>query len=537
MKKVLSIVIALCMMCSLVPALGAEAYGATKLASTKAMAANDSLKEAKGFVAEYIDETYEEYVKSKSMYIDDIWNEIQKSYDAAMKKVNAAKKKKDLYSTDGLFIELAPAIDKEVSLMAKFGGLIKHYVKSKNDLKVMKRDLGYAIKTYKSMLKKKDYNDFYWGRLQNLFYDANVSLGKIKNFRDYLILADVIYGKLGQAASAYMPEWLEEIVISFDDEEDSILIPLIPEATDDGWIIIEEDEMGPPIYNKVQVEAARLEVVEKLNLYVDNQLTMAKSKADKDKLKEEIQKYKTSKLDKIEDVDAIYAAGDKKLSALIKKTGVACPDITVKDFIKVAKEYNALTSKYSQYEYSDSMWLMVEATFTATKDIIMNATKKYEVYGVLKDLKEALKIIPKAKKEFNDLKSRTVKKLKSYTNKKNRKKYSQGKVKTVVKNGIAALNKVEKYDVNALQEKCDFYIKKADGCIKKFLIKTSKKGKGTITKSKKVKYGGKCVIKITPKAGYKIKSVRIDGKKKKLKNAYTFKKVTRKHRVRVVFGK
>ncbi len=537
MKKIISIVLAACLVCSLTPAFGAEAHasGGMRIANTKAMPTNDSLKEDKGFVMEFLDEAYEEYVKDKSFYCADVWKEIQDSYNRSQKMIESAKTPQELFTTDGIFVNLSPKIEEEINLMARLGSLIKHYAKSKSDLKVMKRDLGKEIKTYKSLLNRKDFNDFYWGKIQNLIYEANKALKEIKTFRDYMILAEEIYSKLAQAVSATVPDWFEEIKFSFGEDEESILIPLIPEEDEEGWILVEAE--GEPIYNKDQVEMARLEVIDRLNIYVDKQLDMVGSKANKDKLKKNIQKFKTVTLDKIEDVDAIYRAGDKQLAALIKKTGVSCPDMTMDDFLKVAKEYNALTSGYSQYNYSAAKWTLVESYFQTAKSIIQSATKKYEVYGVIAELKKNLKTVPKAKKEFNDLKKSTTKKLKSYTKKKNKKKYSQGKVKTVIKKGVAAMNKVEKYDVEELQLTAESYIAKADRCIKKFLVKTKQRGKGSITKSTKVKYGKKFVVNITPKAGYKIKSVKIDGKKKKLKNKYVFKKVTKRHTVRVVFGK
>ena len=57
-----------------------------------------------------------------------------------------------------------------------------------------------------------------------------------------------------------------------------------------------------------------------------------------------------------------------------------------------------------------------------------------------------------------------------------------------------------------------------------------------MSKSKMVKYGGKYTVKLQPKAGKRIKAVYIDGKKKKLKNSYTFRKVKKRHTIRVVFG-
>ena len=56
-----------------------------------------------------------------------------------------------------------------------------------------------------------------------------------------------------------------------------------------------------------------------------------------------------------------------------------------------------------------------------------------------------------------------------------------------------------------------------------------------MSKSKTVKYGKKYVVKVTPRAGHRTVSVKIDGKYKKLKNKYTFKSVKKAHTVYVVF--
>jgi hypothetical protein len=73
--------------------------------------------------------------------------------------------------------------------------------------------------------------------------------------------------------------------------------------------------------------------------------------------------------------------------------------------------------------------------------------------------------------------------------------------------------------------------------LKTFKISTSKKGKGTVTKSKAVAYGKNFTVKFKAAKGYKILKITVDGKKVKVKKSYTFKKVTKAHKIKVYYVK
>ena len=548
MKKITAILVAICMTFTLLPLGGEAALGKVKTPELKKIkvrghvitiggvmsegVANDSLKEAKAMVLEYAEALYDSVVNEKSYYCDAVWKEIHDAYNNALAAIENAKSIKELYYTDGWFLYLEQEIGEELEIMEALSEYIKHYAKNSGDLAIAKKSFKKAITVMRNNLIRSSYNDFYWGKLQNLFYDMDEKLKKVKTFRDYILFVSEISDVLeGVSLSDFDDE--VEIV----EEDGGILISLFDEEDEEEFFIVFGEEEGEKIYDKIGVEAARLSAIAKLKLYVTNRLAQAKYKGDKKALNKEIDSFKKKVLDKVEDVEAIYEAGDKKLAELIKKTGVDCPDITKPGFIKAAKEYNALTNDYNEFSYSAAQWLKVEMLFMAAKSTIENAQKEYEVYGVIDKLKKDLKKIPKADKEFTSIKSAAEKKLKKYMLGANKKKYNQPKVKTVVKKGIAAMAKVEKYEVTDLLLVRNLYVHKAEKCINKYRITTSKKGKGVITKSKTVAYGGKCTITVTPKAGYKIKKVLLNGKKTKLKNKYVFKNVKKRQRIKAVFGK
>jgi BMFP domain-containing protein YqiC len=262
----------------------------------------------------------------------------------------------------------------------------------------------------------------------------------------------------------------------------------------------------------------------------------AKYKGDTKKLKKEVSSFRKKVLNKLEDKESIEKAVNEKLQQLMSETGVGCPAVTRRDFIAAARTYNAKTSDYSRQDYSELKWMDVQNCFFAAKSAIEQAEYQFELYSALDELDKSVKKIMSAKKEFAKVKKQAKKKLRSYTNKKGRRKYVQKKVRKVVKKGLRALDKVEKYEVSELENVAAAYEEKAEKCIKKFRITVKKTGRGKTGRSKKVKYGDTYRIKLSPDAGERIISVTVDGRSRKLKNAYTFRKVKKKHSIVVRFS-
>jgi hypothetical protein len=502
---------------------------------------DDTLEEIRDSVRDYIMQLYDTYIMDESLYSGDVLKEIKASYSKMLRMIDEAEYVSDLYTTDDFFAELAPAISDEADMLETLSYQIRHYVKDNADISKYVKRLKSELAELKKDAKKSDFNDFYWGRLQNCFADASGSLSKVKNIRDYVIAVSEI---LGWEADAVMSIYYEDSGESGeDDEEDEedysdedILISLLPDEDSEIILILYEDS-SEYILNKSEVEAIRATQTEIMKAYIDKLSGKQISKNTAAKLKKQIDAFKKNRLNKIEDAEKIRNESSKKLRDMMASLGISTGPLTKRKYIRVARQYNAMTSNYSRNDYSEKRWLQVESAFFRAKSAIEEAEYDFELDGVIAFLAKKLKAIPKADKEFAGEMKKIKKKLKSFTKGKKKKKYRQKKVKKVIKKGFKALAKVEKNEVEKLQEVGEAYIEKAEACIKTFRITVRKKGKGRVTKSSKVEYGESFTVTIAPKAGYKIKKVTIDGKKKKLKNSYTFKKVKKKHKVKVVFGK
>ena len=150
----------------------------------------------------------------------------------------------------------------------------------------------------------------------------------------------------------------------------------------------------------------------------------------------------------------------------------------------------------------------------------------------MKEVEKNFKEVPTLASELKEAKKLTSDTLKKYLG---NKKYNQTKAKKLVNEGLKKINSAKTPDdVYAL---CDKYVTALEKTVNVYKISVTKSGKGSVTKSATVKYGKNFTVKIVPAAGFKIKSIVVDGKKVKLTNAYTFKKVTKVHSIKVTFGR
>lgn len=502
---------------------------------------DDTLEEIRDSVRDYIMQLYDTYIKDELLYSGDVLKEIKASYSKLLRMTDEAEYISDLYTTDGFFAELAPAISDEVDMLEALSYQIKHYVKGNADISNYVKRMKKELTELKRNARKSEFNDFYWGRLQNCLADGAASLSGVKNIRDYIIAVSEIQRWDADAImSVFYEDSGEEGENEEADEEDysdeDILISLLPD--DDSEIILVLYEEGSEyILNKYEVEAVRVTQTEIMKAYIDKLSGRQISKSTAGKLKKQIDEFRKSRLSKIEDAERIRNESSKKLHDMMASQGVSTGPLTKRKYIQIASQYNAMTSNYSRNDYSETKWMQVEGAFFRAKNAIEEAEYDFELDGVLNYLAGKLKAIPKADKEFAGEMKKIKKKLKSFTKGKKKKKYRQKKVRKVIKKGYKALAKVKKYEVEELQEVGEAYIEKAEACIKTFRITVKKKGKGKVTKSTRAAFGDSFTVCIAPKAGYKIRSVKIDGKKKKLKNSYTFSKVKKKHKIKVVFGR
>ena len=508
--------------------------------STKADFSGDSLEETKGLVHAFIDEMYEYAVQDQSMYAANVWKEIQNSYSKINSAIDNAKRVKDLLISDGFEMYLTDELAEEVEIMTALGYMIKHYIKNDKDISKLAKRTKKSLNELKKDVEKSDFNNFYWGRLQNLFKDAFNDLKKVKSVREFILAdyeiseweADVRTSIATASDEIDYPKGEDEEV--YDEYDPGELLISIEDGEEEVIIIIIGGEYEGYIKNKNEVEEARWLQVSRLKEFA--QRSGKKTKKEKEKAEKAIDKFKKNTLNKIEDTDKIEEAGGKKIEEMMSKAGVKIREVTRREFVDTAKQYNSLTSDYSRTDYHEGKWGLVERAFFETKDIIENAEYNYELYGLIPYLKSRADKVITLKKQFAKERKRIRKALKAYTKKGNRKKYNQKKIKKLIRQFDAKVKKIKDYDVDnllALEEK---YIGKAKDCINRYKITVKKKGKGYAGKSKKVKYGESHTVKLKPAKGYKIKKVTIDGKKKKIKRKYTFNKVRKKHVVKVVFG-
>ena len=133
--------------------------------------------------------------------------------------------------------------------------------------------------------------------------------------------------------------------------------------------------------------------------------------------------------------------------------------------------------------------------------------------------------------QLKEYKAECVKDLRAFLGEK---KYNQVKVKKYVAGGTKLINAAKTFEaVDTVYER---YMTALEKTIYTFRITVAKVGKGAVTKTGTVKYGANYTVKMIPNAGYRIKSIVVDGKKVKLTNAYTFKNVTKAHTIKVTFG-
>lgn len=466
-----------------------------------------TLDELKEFLKDYVDESFfEAAVDGEDAYCKAVWDEITALLESTRAYIDSAQSEDELFTTDGFFMYPAETVEANISVLESLCEMNLHYVKDKESgIAFMKKQMKEDLDSYRSMFAEGKYNDFYSARIEDLFTDIEARRQNAKTFEECVRIMSSIEADIVNNLPM-MSDW----TVLFDDED-----------TESGFkYLFTEDE----------VESQREAVANRINCYIDIQLKESGYSGDTKKLKEEAKKLIAS-LKGLEIVEDIWDAADRWLAAKEKQTGVVYETLGTGDRLRALRELRRLSYQYTQTDYSSLSWMEVEDVFLDAYTIISEAEKKAEIKNVISDAKKKLAKIPDYRKELAKLKKDAVKDLKQYTN---AKKYRAKGVRTAK----AAIRKIKASsdidEIGSIWESCEKSCRKQ---IKKFRIATAKKGPGRVTKSKTVKYGGKCTIRLLPAAGKRIKKVYIDGKKKKLKNSYTFRNVKKKHTVKVVFGK
>ena len=466
-----------------------------------------TLADYKYILKQYVENALQEVSgEGESAYSKDVWKEIMALYDETIAFINSAEDEAEIVDTDGFFLYPNEKIEANIAVIEALCEMNLHYVKDqKSGVAYMKRDIKTSLEVCRASFAEQRYNDFYKARLTDLFADIQADLAKAKTLRDCVSVTARVE---------------EELLSNLPMMEEFLMLLVFDEEEDPGFKYL---------YTEDEVESQREAVANRVNCYVDVQLKESGYKGNIKAMKAEAKKLIAS-LKGLEIVEDIWRTGENWIAAKEKQTGIAYEPLGEGDRIRALRELNQLSYKYTMSDYSDISWEEVEMIFMDAAAIIQNAEKKAEIRNLISDTKKKLAKVPTLVKETSQVKKAAISELKKLTNKK---KYTA----TGVKIAKAAIKKIKKSgDLDEIHQIWNDTEAKCKKYIRKFRITTSKKGPGKVSKSKSVKYGGKYTVKLQPKAGKRIKRVYIDGKKKKLKNSYTFRNVREKHKVRVVFG-
>ncbi len=381
------------------------------------------------------------------------------------------------------------------------------------------------------------YNDYYWSIIEG---NIEESEEVIENSTDMDTLADA----LGEARVKLfdLPEFAEFAsdlhteswcdMSSYDDSdyEDDADATMIEQF---GLNPLPEADLSLSVYTENELDKLKRYYRIYLENYVDRQLEIAGYNSD-----ELFYEY-DSIIDQIidsENANEIVALGENAINSFVKQTGVEYKDYNNAKYKRLLKQLDALDDTYlNPATYTEQGLSNNESIL----DLAKYSIDPFEIYkdveipqDYVENVKSVLEQTPTYKEELKQLKTERINVLNKF---KNNKKYNQTKVVPIVNEGIKKINNCT--TIEAVWSVYNTYYKKALATINKYKITTSKIGYGTITPSKTITYGSNYTVTMTPKKGYKIKSVTVDGKAIKVTTKYTFKKVVKNHTIKVVFVK
>lgn len=398
----------------------------------------------------------------------------------------------------------------------------------------LKNSFIYQTKSFFNCFSKSSYNDYYYSKITSLKTKSLNSLSKTTTSYPKLVnkIANIEFNvayDLGDSLTYYYDgydneeeyyEDYEEEYYDYDyeDEIETVLESLGITIPNDLYYLA-----GNKIFSKSEINDLRNGIKIYINNYVDRQFDLYDGDLTEVKnIRTQVFKELNSMIDGNEMVSLCL----NTIEQMEDLTGVKYLTVTEGTYYKYYFKIEKIYEKYSD----DTIY--TESGLEEISDIYYTVTAALEEYvmnvEIPKDLstrfESLLKKVPTVKVElYNELVSMY----------KNKAKYDQTKVTKILKEAKIAFNNTT--NIDEAYEVYYEYMDRLDATIKKFTITTSKTGKGTVTKTKKVTYGSNYTVKIIPNKGYKIKSITVDGKKIKKVSKYTFKNIKKNHTLKVVF--
>lgn len=440
---------------------------------------------------------------SSSYYFEDVWNEAQKLCKDESERIVEIEDEEELY-TETIFGYVPN--DKTVEVMNRIillSDLNKSVVSKSSDLNRLKNELKNKLKKMvKVNYQRANYNDFYWDKLNFTLNNALSEIDKVTTYSDYCMA--------------------EENWEDFFDGSGEEINPLDGDTIDAG------------IHSKDQLEEYAEEYIDEFDENIEKLKNLGyKFSEDKAYELEEQLETALSKTIYLPSMYSVYLNYENQLKKLAGYKEELREKISLSDKKRAEKKVKEIFLTYKKENYSDINWEVLSFVLVNAYDEIDEAVYKDEVGDrFFKSFKEELKEVKTLSQELSEAKQMAVLTLKSYIG---QKQYNQTKVKKLVNEGTKKINAATTSE--SVYSLLNNYTTAIEKTILTFKITVSKKGNGTVSKSANVKYGYNYSVVITPNAGYKISSITVDGKKKKLTNKYVFKNVTKAHKIAVTFSK
>ena len=497
-------------------------------------------------VLELIDEMY--YKSYENEYINSVKTTLDSFTDEFSNAVNEATSVDDIVTIISLGggwyqLEYSDYVVENLYTMEYLTSWDKQVVANDKDLSNIKQDLKVAVNNEFECYTSDKYNDYYLsiieGVKQNLIKDLD-NITNVKTLAGIVGKVDLevnsnLYGDIhldySDGIYSSCGEYDDSDYYYGDDEDDDYYYEDF--IKDMGMTYVPSVVVGLKAYTKSELNDLKKFTTFYLDTYVNKELQLSTDATNIDEAKA-IANTAIQKINSSYNANEIVTLYENAYIEIDKVTGVEFKNLTTSTSYRIANKIKKLKYTYLDKKvYSDGGISKNSDILYYAETTIENTFKDIEIPSDFEvKLEKVLKKTPTYAQELKSLKVKVLKELNSY---KNNKKYNQTKVNTILTQATKKIN--ASTDIDEVWNLYYDYVEKLDKTINKYLITTKKVGKGTITKSKTITYGNSFTVKMTPNKGYKIKSVYVDGKKKKITTKYTFKNVTKKHTIKVVFEK
>ncbi|MBR0414849.1 MAG: hypothetical protein IJI67_07250 [Clostridia bacterium] len=385
---------------------------------------------------------------------------------------------------------------------------------SQLDLTKMRNAAGYEVMRTKLLadikenieeeFSRADYNDYYWDMLQCDYAQA------VEEINAAVTYLELIQAQYNWQNVFFETDFEAEELVEYEDYEDVFYYPqeLLADVAD----ALEEKLVA--LLEKYEKEGYRVET---------------------DAIDAVLEQYEdaAAQAPYVEKILKAYHNAEAAITAQLGITPESRKPLTVSLKRKALARLKALYLQYNEADYGESAWYDILDIYDEARSNIQDAKYADEADEVFfAEVAKELAAVKTLAQQLKEDKDAAIAALKKYVG---NKKFNQTKIKALYAEGV---KKIKAATTSAQVEKlCNQYVAAMNKAILTYKITVTKSGKGAVTKSATVKCGASYTVKIVPTAGYKIKSIVVDGKKVKLTNAYTFKNVTKAHSIKVTFSK